>query len=110
MNTHALALIDAVRSARELCAPDERARRIEVAAALADRLAAELAAASPRPRPSLSPRERDTLEALLTGASEKQIALALGISCHTVHQYVKRIYRAFGVRSRAELMASLLRG
>ena len=45
---------------------------------------------------------------LLGGASEKEIADRMGLSAHTVHQYVKSIYRAFGVRSRAELMARCL--
>ncbi len=53
----------------------------------------------------LSPRERETLEYLLTGAREKQIADSLEVSQHTVHQYVKSIYRKFGVTSRAELLA-----
>jgi DNA-binding CsgD family transcriptional regulator len=53
----------------------------------------------------LSPRERDTLEHLLTGAREKQIADSLEVSKHTVHQYVKSIYRKLGVTSRAELLA-----
>jgi DNA-binding CsgD family transcriptional regulator len=58
---------------------------------------------------SLSPRERQTLEALLTGASEKQIAARLGVATSTVHGYVKAVYRRFGVHSRAELMARWMR-
>jgi len=53
----------------------------------------------------LAPRLRQTLEALLTGDSEKQIARRLAISPHTVHVYVKTLYRRFGVSSRAELLA-----
>ena len=34
---------------------------------------------------------------------------AFGLSVHTVHQYVKAIYRRFRVSSRAQLMASRLR-
>jgi DNA-binding NarL/FixJ family response regulator len=41
----------------------------------------------------------------LRGESEKQIAQKLGLSRHTVHEYVGNIYRHFGVCSRAELMA-----
>lgn len=58
---------------------------------------------------SLCRRERQTLELLLTGASEKEIAAQLGLSVHTVHQYVKAIYRRFDVTSRAQLMARSLR-
>ncbi len=57
---------------------------------------------------ALSPRATQTLRELLGGASEKEIADRMGLSAHTVHQYVKSIYRAFGVRSRAELMARCL--
>jgi DNA-binding NarL/FixJ family response regulator len=55
----------------------------------------------------LSPRMRDTLDALMTGASEKEIAARLGVSPHTVHQYVKALYRRFEVTSRPELMATI---
>ena len=53
----------------------------------------------------LSPRERQTLELLLAGNSEKQIAARLAISRHTVHVYVKSLYKRFGVNSRPELLA-----
>jgi DNA-binding CsgD family transcriptional regulator len=53
----------------------------------------------------LSNRERDTLALLLQGLSEKQVARQLGLSPHTVHVYVKSLYQAFGVHSRAELLA-----
>lgn len=55
--------------------------------------------------PSLSPRTRQTLERLLAGDSEKQIATRLGVSRHTVHVYVKAIYKGFNVCSRGELLA-----
>ncbi len=58
----------------------------------------------------LSPRERETLALLMTGAPEKQIAARLGISPHTAHDYVKALYKKLGVTSRAELMARALRG
>jgi DNA-binding CsgD family transcriptional regulator len=54
---------------------------------------------------SLGPRLRQTLGRLLAGDSEKQIALRLDISRHTVHVYVKNLYRRFEVNSRGELMA-----
>jgi FixJ family two-component response regulator len=58
--------------------------------------------------PPLAPRLQETLRALMTGASEKQIADTLGVSKHTLHQYVKTLYRRFAVSSRPELMAKLL--
>jgi len=57
----------------------------------------------------LSPRQRQTLRYLLTGESEKQIARALGRSKHTVHTYVKQIYRSFGACSRGELLSQFLK-
>jgi DNA-binding CsgD family transcriptional regulator len=61
-----------------------------------------------QPRRPLSPREREVLDVLLRGHSEKRAADRLGLSSHTVHQYVKRLFRAFGVSSRAELMAGFI--
>jgi DNA-binding NarL/FixJ family response regulator len=54
---------------------------------------------------TLSPREQEALGVLLTGAPEKQVAVRLGVSRHTAHEYVKALYRKLGVRSRAQLMA-----
>jgi DNA-binding CsgD family transcriptional regulator len=53
----------------------------------------------------LSPRERQTLWKLLAGRGEKQIAAEMKLSINTVHHYAKRIYKHFGVSSRAELLA-----
>jgi DNA-binding NarL/FixJ family response regulator len=53
----------------------------------------------------LSPRLDQTLRHLLDGASEKEVAQRLKLSPHTVHVYVKALYRHYGVRSRAELLA-----
>src|SRR5438046_315197 len=57
----------------------------------------------------LSPRLRETLECLLCGSSEKAIAKQLTLSPHTVHGYVKLIYRHFKVKSRAQLLAQWVR-
>ena len=61
-----------------------------------------------RPLPNLSPRMRQTLDRLLVGDSEKQIARHLGVSKHTVHVYVKALYRGFEVCSRGELLAKFV--
>ncbi len=55
--------------------------------------------------PPLSRRQRETLELLLAGNAEKQIAARLKISRHTVHVYVKSLYKRFDVNSRPELLA-----
>ncbi len=57
----------------------------------------------------LSPRQHQTLELLLSGDGEKQIAAKMKISPHTVHGYVKSVYRRFDVSSRAELLALWVR-
>jgi DNA-binding CsgD family transcriptional regulator len=56
----------------------------------------------------LSPRLGATLGHLVRGLSEKQVAAALQLSPHTVHDYVKALYRHFGVQSRGELLARCL--
>lgn len=68
----------------------------------------EPAAASDRPAgpvDALAPRHVQTLALLLDGFSEKEIARRLGISPHTVHQYIKDLYKRYAVSSRAELLA-----
>src|SRR5262249_6901013 len=58
---------------------------------------------------SLPPRQREALDCLLRGDSEKRAAAKMGVSPHTLHNYVKALYAAFGVSSRAELLALCLR-
>jgi DNA-binding CsgD family transcriptional regulator len=53
----------------------------------------------------LPPRLRPVLKCFLEGDAEKQAALKLGLSRHTVHEYAKILYRTLGVSSRGELMA-----
>jgi DNA-binding CsgD family transcriptional regulator len=53
-------------------------------------------------------RLRQTLECLLDGDSEKQVASRLDLSVPTVHQYVTALYGRFDVNSRAELLAFFL--
>ena len=53
----------------------------------------------------LTRAERKVLQFLLTGAPEKDIAAHVNLAATTVHQYIVGIYRKFGVRSRAGLMA-----
>lgn len=67
-------------------------------------------AAPSEPSPAhLPPHLHETLTHLLRGFSEKEAAARLGVTKDTAHNYVKSIYRHFGVRSRPELMALFLR-
>jgi DNA-binding CsgD family transcriptional regulator len=57
----------------------------------------------------LTPRQRQTLQLLLAGNGEKQIASLMDIRPNTVHHYVKALYRHFAVTSRSELLARWVR-
>jgi DNA-binding CsgD family transcriptional regulator len=57
------------------------------------------------PTSALPPRLAQTLAELQAGSSEKQVSITLGISRHTVHNYVKALHRRLGVSSRGELLA-----
>ena len=52
----------------------------------------------------LSPRECGIVRAVFDGDSEKDAAERLGLSPHTVHTYLWRIYRKLQVQSREELL------
>ena len=53
----------------------------------------------------LTPRERDVVGRLLSGASTRQIASSTGLTVATVNTYLKRIFAKLGVHSRVELVA-----
>ena len=52
---------------------------------------------------SLSPRELQIVRSVFDDAKELAIANHLGISPHTVHTYVERIYRKLAVKSRLQM-------
>jgi DNA-binding CsgD family transcriptional regulator len=54
---------------------------------------------------TLSPRERELVEYLCLGYSNKQIAVACGLSPNTVRNRLAAVYERLGVGSRAELAA-----
>jgi len=53
----------------------------------------------------LTPTEKRVLRGLLRGLTEMQIAEANSHSASTTHEYVKRVFRKYGVSSRPQLMA-----
>jgi DNA-binding NarL/FixJ family response regulator len=75
----------------------------------------EALAAAPSLRPGdaqtlsvLSDRERDVVRCLAEGLSNREIAFRLGISRHTVKNYMFRIFEKLGVSSRLELLFLVL--
>lgn len=57
----------------------------------------------------LSPREHSVLDGLAKGLAYKQIADELGVSIHTVRNYIRRIYEKLHVRTRTEAVAKFMR-
>jgi DNA-binding CsgD family transcriptional regulator len=60
-------------------------------------------------REGLTARQREVLDQLLAGRSEREIAQRLHRSPATIHEHILAIYHHFGVCSRAELMARWIR-
>jgi pSer/pThr/pTyr-binding forkhead associated (FHA) protein len=60
-------------------------------------------------REVLTQAQRRVYDLLLKGKSEKEVAKELHLSPNTVHSHVQAIYAAFGVNSRAKLIARALR-
>ena len=52
----------------------------------------------------LNPRELHIARGLLEGMGEAEIGQSSGISGHTVHSYLIRLFRKIGVHSRANLL------
>lgn len=57
----------------------------------------------------LPQRLREVLWLLCLGKSEKEVALELELSQHTVHNHVRRLYHAFQVVSRGELLSKSMK-
>lgn len=53
----------------------------------------------------LTPAEAQVLDELIRGKSERQIALDLSRSPHTIHDYVKSLHQKLGARTRGALIA-----
>jgi len=57
---------------------------------------------------SLTRREREVVEQLVTGATNREIARSLGITERTVHKHLEVAYRKLGVTNRASVIAAVL--
>ena len=85
------------------------ARGVEVARRLAPdvlRRTNDAVAQTLRKAP-LTPRERDVVGLLVSGASTRTIATSTGLTISTVNTYLKRIFSKLGVHSRVELVARM---
>ena len=61
-----------------------------------------------RDEPNLTPRQWEVLRQVATGASNTQIARALGLSEATVRKHLENVFLRLGVQSRTEAMARVL--
>ncbi len=52
----------------------------------------------------LTNRESEVVQGVLEDMSQAEIAQQLGISPHTVHAHLERVYNKVGVRSRVQLL------
>jgi two-component system response regulator DesR len=57
---------------------------------------------SDQPQPLLSEREREVLEEIAAGSTNREIAQRLYLSPHTVKEHTSALYRKLGARNRAE--------
>lgn len=76
--------------------------KIEKVTALAARSTAQPTDVAGLTNIHLSPRERQVLGYIGNGHQTAAIAFSLGISEHTVNQYIKELYRKLGVHNRVE--------
>ena len=53
---------------------------------------------------NLSARELQIIQCLLDGEQDETIGQALGISTHTVHAHLRRLYKKLSITSRSQLV------
>jgi DNA-binding NarL/FixJ family response regulator len=96
-------LLEAIAEVREGGSP--------MSASIARKVVQSFQAAPPQGDESvdLSQRERSVLDGLAEGLAYKQIADQLGVSIHTVRNYIRRIYEKLHVQTRTEAVAKFLR-
>jgi DNA-binding CsgD family transcriptional regulator len=58
--------------------------------------------------PVLTPRERQVLQLVASGAANKRVALDLGMTEHTVKFHLASVFRKLGVTNRTEAAARYL--
>lgn len=60
--------------------------------------------------PALSPRERQVVEGMAEGLTNKEIAAKLGLSTHTTDGYTRSIYEKLHVKTRSGAVAKAMHG
>ncbi len=83
--------------------------KIENIVAFARRQRAETPAGAPVPEVKMSKREEEVLGLLGEGERTGGIATRLGISEHTVSQYIKELYKKLGINNRADAARMAIR-
>jgi DNA-binding NarL/FixJ family response regulator len=58
----------------------------------------------------LTPRERQVLQGIVDGLSDKEISTRLDLSTLTIRTHVKHVYRKMQVNSRTQLLSQHMRG
>jgi DNA-binding NarL/FixJ family response regulator len=96
---------DEVRAARKAFGRLGAAHGLELAARLLAGFVDEAEARAPPPAVNLTARELEVLRALVAGFTNREIAVRLVISEHTVHRHVTNLYRKLGVSSRTAAAA-----
>lgn len=66
-------------------------------------------ASQPQGAADLTPREHESLQLLIDGMTNQQIAQRMSISAHTVRDYLSQVFRKFGVQNRAAAAAEAVR-
>ncbi len=85
-----------------------RGQERQIAVVLEPAIGGRLASRSASPL-TTSPRPQERIAAMvLQGRDTRQIVAALHISQHTVQEHLKAVFDKFGLRSRRELVTSLL--
>ena len=98
-------LARAIRAARDGGAPISPKAAAQLLRAFREQAAATPTTIPPAARGEdfgLTSRERETLETLARGFSQREAAQILGVSPHTIVSHVKAIYQKMAVNSRSE--------
>ena len=98
-------LLASVRAIREGGVPMSPPIARKIIDAFLHPAAPEIAKSASVPDTDLPPREKQVLEHVVNGLSQKEIAAELGIGVSTVNTYIQRIYEKLHVRSRRGLIA-----